>query len=209
MKLKHQDYIVGYGSLLSYDSRLNHSQINETAYPLELRGWQRAWVTRSLEEKQTYVGATRHKSATMNAALIPTQEITPELEQRESDYRFTRLSIDDFCFKAYMPDAEDILKPQLKSRNIWICETLMVNTADHNYPVNQSYVDTCLIGCLEVGGSTFAQHFIEQTLGWDNRWVNDRVQKHYPRYARISGSDQGRIDSTLNAILHHRYELTE
>ncbi|TDF35686.1 gamma-glutamylcyclotransferase [Alteromonadaceae bacterium M269] len=207
MKLIHQDYIVGYGSLLSHDSRLNHSQINEKAYPLELRGWQRSWVTRSLEEKQTYVGATRQLGAMMNGALIPTQEITLELEERESDYRFTRLTVDDFSFEAYLPEAESLLKEQLVSSNIWVCETLMVNNADDNYPVNQSYVDTCLIGCLEVGGSAFAMQFIKQTLGWDNAWVNDRIAKRYPRYARISEVDQARIDSELDSILHHRSEL--
>lgn len=207
MKLNHQDYIVGYGSLLSHDSRLNHSQINEKAYPLELKGWQRSWVTRSLEEKQTYVGARPQADAIMNGALIPTHEITPELEERESDYRFTRLSVDDFSFEAYMPEAEDVLKQQLHSRNIWICETLLVNTADDQHPVNQSYVDTCLIGCLEVGGCTFAQQFVEQTSGWHHSWNNDRTDKRYPRYARVSDTDQAQIDSELASILQHRAEL--
>ena len=143
----------------------------------------------------------------MNGALIPTHEITPELEERESDYRFTRLSVDDFSFEAYMPEVEDTLKQQLQSRNIWICETLLVNAADAQHPVNQSYVDTCLIGCLEVGGSAFAQQFVEQTSGWQHSWINDRTEKRYPRYARVSDTEQAQIDLELASILQHRAEL--
>ena len=206
MKLKHQHYIVGYGSLLSHDSRLNHSRIDETAYPLELTGWQRSWVTRSLDEKQTYVGAVRQTGAKMNGALIPTEEISPELQERESNYRFTKLSIDDFTFSPYLHEGEDVLKEQLEHKSIWVCETLKINNADENYPVNQSYVDTCLMGCLEVGGVLFAQHFIQQTTGWDNAWINDRSHKKYPRYARIDEEEQMRIDSELASILRFRKE---
>lgn len=202
--LQHQHYIVGYGSLLSHDSRLTHSAIDEIAYPLTLQGWQRAWVTRSEDEKQTYVGATKQASAQMNGALIPTHEITPELEKRESNYRFTPLSVDDFSFEDPWKGDEALLKEQLSRRSIWVCETLKIDHPEQEYPVNQSYVDTCLVGCLEIGGALFARQFIEQTSGWEKAWLNDRQQKNYPRHAKIDRQQQQAIDQSLSGILHHR-----
>jgi hypothetical protein len=204
--LRHQHYIVGYGSLLSHDSRLTHSDIDEIAYPLLLNGWQRAWVTRSEDEKQTYVGATRQLNAVMNGALIPTHEITPELQKRESNYRFTSLSVDDFSFVYPYQEDEILLKEQLETKSIWICETLKTSHPDKDYPVNQSYVDTCLVGCLEIGGELFAQQFIDQTTGWEKAWLNDREQRKYPRHAKTSTQQQQAIDRALDSILHHRLD---
>jgi hypothetical protein len=204
--LGHQHYIVGYGSLLSHDSRLRHSDINEMAYPLLLTGWQRAWVTRSEGEGQTYVGATKQINAVMNGALIPTHEITPELEKRESNYRFTPLSVEDFSLTRYSDIDESALKGQLKERSIWICETLETHPAEKDYPVYQSYVDTCLIGCMEIGGKLFVQDFIKQTVGWDNTWVNDRHNKQYPRYAKVNRQQEQSIDHSLKSILHRRLD---
>jgi hypothetical protein len=204
--LRHQHYIVGYGSLLSHDSRLTHSGIDEIAYPLELKGWQRSWVTRSEDEKQTYVGATKKPDAVMNGALIPTHEITPELEKRESDYRFTALVIEDFAFTHSSEEEEYFLKEQLKGKSIWLCETLKTDHPENSHPVNQSYVDTCLVGCLEIGGAEFAQQFIEQTEGWEFAWVDDRQKKRYPRYAKVNHEEQQAIDDILKGILHHRME---
>lgn len=50
-------FMVGYGSLLSADSRQRFSNITSNPVPLTLNGWRRAWDTRSFDEKQTYVGA--------------------------------------------------------------------------------------------------------------------------------------------------------
>jgi hypothetical protein len=202
----HQHYIVGYGSLLSHDSRLTHSDIDEQVYPLSLSGWQRAWVTRSEDERQTYVGATRHSGTSMNGALVPTHEITPELEKRESDYRFTALSLDEILFVGCSNEEERMIKQQLKNKSVWICETLKIDKADNAYPINQSYVDTCLAGCLEIGGEDFAQQFVTQTKGWDYSWVNDRQEKKYPRYARVSPDEQLAIDNVLKTVSHHRLD---
>ena len=68
---------------------------------------------------------------------------------------------------------------------------------DAQYPILQSYVDTILRGCLDIGGEDFAKEFIEGTKGWnpgelseyaltngpvkESCWINDRKE---PRYSR-------------------------
>ena len=83
--------VLGYGSLLSKDSRERYSNIFTPGIPVTASGFERAWVTRSLHEKQTYVGAVANAHSKLNAQLIPTQ-INPALQEREKDYRFVEVS---------------------------------------------------------------------------------------------------------------------
>ncbi len=83
--------VLGYGSLLSKNSRERYSNIFTQGLPVTVFGFERAWVTRSLHEKQTYVGAVVNAHSKLNAQLIPTQ-INPALQEREKDYRFVEVS---------------------------------------------------------------------------------------------------------------------
>ena len=61
-KLDESHIVLGYGSLLSRDSRERYSQINTLGIPVMVSGFERAWVTRSIQEQQTYVGAIKNSS---------------------------------------------------------------------------------------------------------------------------------------------------
>lgn len=200
----HEHVIVGYGSLLSHDSRFRHSEIDCLPVPVSVKGYKRAWVTRSTGEKQTYVGAKACSQSQLNGVLLPIEEISPDLKVREQDYRFVAVEMTQIDM--HISHHEENFAATLEGKQIWLCETLYQEHADSDHPVYQSYIDTCLIGCLETGLVSFAHEFIESTHLWEACWVNDREAPKYPRHAKISQSQQTEIDDILGqaGILHHR-----
>ena len=177
--------VLGYGSLLSKDSRERYSNIFIRGIPVTVSGFERAWVTRSVEEKQTYVGAVANATSKLNAQLVPTK-INPALQEREKDYRFVEVSPQNLNFHLHHPDNATWLEDTLSQFSFWICETLACEPASEAYPVHQTYIDTCLAGCLELGGEAAARRFIASTTGWQHHRVNDREAPRYPRAAVVN-----------------------
>lgn len=70
------------------------------------------------------------------------------------------------------------------------------------YPIVQSYVDVCILGCLE-HGREFAQEFVRSTGGWEGApWLNDRALPrrpwvHTPRYKEVDGLLEEAVPSAL------------
>ena len=186
--------VLGYGSLLSKDSRERYSNIFTPGIPVTVSGFERAWVTRSLHEKQTYVGAVANAHSKLNAQLIPTQ-INPALQEREKDYRFVEVSAKALNFHQHKGSAS--LDDVLAQFTFWICETLDCTQANDAYPVHQTYVDTCLSGCLEHGGIEEAERFIVHTSLWEHPRVNDRANPKYPRAAVVNPDHFEHIDRLL------------
>ena len=89
-----------------------------------------------------------------------------------------------------------------------MCEVLSLGYAQAQYPICQTYVDTCLVGCLEHGGEAFADDFIRKTDGWNEFWINDRTAPKYPRLAKIDADMVAKIDRLLDkhGLLSYRQE---
>jgi len=186
------DYIFGYGSLLSEYSRQTYSNIHSEVISATINGWSRAWCAVYPDEGATYAGAFRNSSSNLDGVLIRTQ-IDDTLSERERGYQFSPLNRSELIRVAgdYELRTDD---------RIWICESLQPGAATELCPLPQSYVDTCLSGCIEVHGVDGAARFIDQTYGWDCVWVNDRhVQRNliYPRHARVSVEQSELIDFIL------------
>ena len=188
--------VLGYGSLMNGDSRSRHSGIPHDGVEVEVYGFERGWITRSEPERQTYVGAYQKSNGWLNAQLVPTH-LDPALQKREQDYRFTAVTIDQLNFEL-SDDLTERLIEWLKQRDIWICESLKIEPSEPDYPVHQSYIDTCLAGCLELGGEAAARRFIASTTGWEHDRVNDRTAPRYPRAARVNPEDFVVIDQLLS-----------
>ena len=184
-------YLLAYGSLLSKFSREVHSGITGEAVPATVHGWSRAWCAADLDEAATYAGAQPNPNAILDAVLIPT-ELDPALQQRERNYRFTPVPKADLVFSSSI--SESAIQGQ-----IVICEILAPQAATKTNPLPQSYVDTCLIGCFEAGGTQAVARFIEHTTGWDSYWLNDRQRQTliYPRHARLSKQQHHMLDGIL------------
>ncbi|AXT37998.1 gamma-glutamylcyclotransferase [Alteromonas sp. BL110] len=188
--------VLGYGSLLSKDSRERYSNIFTKGIPVTVSGFERAWVTRSIHEQQTYVGAVANAHSQLNAQLIPTQ-INPALQEREKDYRFVEVSPKSLSFQLHQGEVTDALNERFSQFTFWICETLACEPASEAFPVNQTYIDTCMAGCLEHGGIKEAERFVMHTSLWEHPRVNDRTQPKYPRAAKVNNETIERIDRIL------------
>jgi len=185
------DYILGYGSLLSQYSRQTYSGLNETVIPVVASGWKRSWTVRYPDEGATYLGVRSAQGENLEAALVPAQ-VTPEIRHRERGYEIIELDPDTLQTKnpsaMTLPDAK-----------FWIVVNQAPMKAETNCPIPQTYVDTCLIGCLETGGPDMMNHFIQTTELWDGHWINDRdwARKLYPRHTPISAEQIRQIDTAL------------
>jgi len=173
------DYLIGYGSLLSQYSRRHHSNIHVPVASVSVTGWARGWYATYADEGATYAGAVMDLDAQFDAVLIPTT-INAGITDRERGYRFTQLAADSIK----LSDAGDINLSEQDA--IWICETVDAQRPTEHAPLPQSYVDTCISGCIEAHGVDRATRFIQQTFGWDCVWVNDRDRKSTPIYPRLS-----------------------
>jgi len=175
------DYLIGYGSLLSSFSRKHYSNINAPVQALLLKGWQRSWCARYADEGATYLGALPNSKSALNGVLIPTK-IDPALAHREREYRFTE--VDHGSIRMIGEDKNHLTEKD----TVYICESLKPLLSNQDNPVPQSYVDTCMIGCLEAFGESGTIDFIEHTADWDQCWVNDRTRHPGPIYQRLTPS---------------------
>ena len=187
--------MLGYGSLMNADSRQRFSAIEQPGLLATVKGFERAWVTRSEQEKLTYVGALANPDGWLNAQMIPTS-ISPALAKREQDYQFfavpgsaVTLNADDKV-NAYLQQA-------LSDMSLWICQTLEQHPASADFPIAQTYIDTCLAGCLEQGGETQARAFIDSTRLWSTHIQRDRTAPVYPRPGRVAAHYHEQIDALM------------
>ena len=84
-----------------------------------------------------------------------------------------------------------------ESLDIWVYVPQKTRAPSMEYPIVQSYVDTIMRGCMDVGGEPFVAEFLNTTAGWhpeewqdqhyadddtiDQVWVDDRSDPIYPR----------------------------
>lgn len=200
-------YVVGYGSLMSHDSRLRYSQIDAEGMPVHVSSWQRAWNMNCPDNLYTCVGALPgNAQASLNGMLVPIAEITPQLRQREQSYQF--IPLDLTAIQAHHPAQSMQLQELLTDAVVWICQVAQPGDASVEFPIFQTYVDTCISGALEHVGIDFAMDFITRTSGWQGHWLNDRHKPRYPRLAKLDVDMHNRIDALLTEadLLQYRQE---
>ena len=200
MSVRQKHYLVGYGSLLSHDSRSRYSNIFCPNMPIVAHGWQREWLARGSVDLQTTLGVSAIESAKLNGVLLPIEQISAELRNREQDYQF--VEVDPASIEA-APESDlaqaalaDILTNP-KTNKIWICANLHKKSASIHYPIYQTYLDTCLVGCFDMEIDNFAAEFIQNTHFWKHGWINDRPQACYPRAANVTTQQHEQIDLLL------------
>ena len=194
--------IAGYGSLLSQYSRKTFSKIDVSTLNVNVNGWQRGWLTRSLPEKQTYASAVKSARHFLSAKLIPLS-FDKDFEKREQDYRFTLVALNDIELTDGNTTMCHKVITLLETTPIYICESLQLHESDTSYPVNYSYVDTCLTGCYETNGKQGIDDFFKSTDGWSSaKFYNDSRAPCYPRATPIENP----IWSTKALIDKHKVD---
>lgn len=164
-------YILGYGSLISSESRAKTGETGQV-WPVKLHGFERHWSVMSPDLSMSSVAVVKADSKACNGVLIEVPEDQfPLFDEREKGYQ--RSEIKPTQLASYL----DELLPE---GTYWVYHTDDVVEPHGECPIALSYVDVILSGCLEHGDS-FATDFLALTKGWRAPLKNDRPEPVYPR----------------------------
>jgi len=194
-------YVFGYGTLINNDSRLatlqslsSSSVVSENCFLAALSGdfgFERCWCFRSVTGF-TALGLreTTEKTGVKGVVFEVTEQQLEELDEREKGYYRMTVPID-----LIMPQ-----KGQSFSGSaivfVYIPEAGRCYEPTEEYPILQTYVDTCLSGCLAWGGDDLINSFISSTTGWSQFYLNDPPMSRRPWLHRPKCWE--RIDKSLN-----------
>jgi hypothetical protein len=183
-------YIFGYGSLQNINSIRNTlnviTHIDETQFAVRVKNMRRGWYlsinkNNLITSPWTTLACVEEDGYSVNGVLI---QITPEclriLDERETEYIrkiIPHNQINSICNKELCSDSIVYyygIEPDSKQ------------TPTFRAPILQSYLDTCLIGCIEIDAKLgnmqyeYTVEFLQTTYEWNAmyHWVNDRI---FPR----------------------------
>ena len=192
-------YVIAYGSLMQAAWRERAAPRAGAAEPVILSGYQRGWYTRSKGTRlgTTYLGVLPDAASSLNAVMYQMDpgDVTAT-DRRERLY----------CRAEVLPEAIKLLGRvgMPKKAQIWIYEIPAgeATAADEEHPIDQSYVDAFLGGCLEQEEryhlGNFAAQCVRTTSGWSAHWINDRL---YPGRPVAYQPRASQIDKLLAAEL--------
>jgi len=163
------------------------------AYPVIVSGVRRGWYFQYKPEfgptlSPTYLGAVAGANAACNGIIFELPAHPHELEAlswREQGYVLAKLDPAD----VQLVDGD----VSLSDADIWFYACIERSLPNVTHPIVQSYVDDCVVGCLEIEDAfplakqtSFARQFVESTDGWQAPWLNDRPlpwrpSRHTPR----------------------------
>lgn len=176
------DLLVSYGSLISRESREKFSKIYQPVDLVKLRGWKRYWGAPYPDEGATYAAAAPNINSHLHGVLVPI-EMSDDLRHRERGYDFVEIKDPANELDLLTRNTE----VDLSDSTVWIAQAKVIATSNNKCPLPQSYVDTCLLGCLEIGTAELVDQFVRETEGWEGVWINDRNREPsiFPRAAKI------------------------
>jgi hypothetical protein len=191
------EYVFGYGSLMERKSRTGTNPEAVGAWPARVNGYRRGWFHQFAEHvgsSCTFLGAVESARAKINGVIYFVQDFE-KTKEREIDYTATAVPAD----RIEMLDGAGPWDTG-KVVYIFVSDDVAISKPTSGCPIVQSYVDTCINGCLEIeaiyrSAHGFVQEFIDTTTGWKTAyWVNDRL---YPRRPRIYVPNAFAIDEAL------------
>jgi len=173
-------YIIGYGSLITKESRFKTGQTGK-CMPVIISNYCRSWTARITNKGKYYTAVSIHHlpGSVINAVIteIKSSELS-SYDKREINYNRIRIPISNI--KKYKTGKS------ISNAVVW---TYIINPkyskpASYKYPILQSYIDIILTGCNRISNK-FMKDFINSTVGWENvkdkryTWVNDRTNPYY------------------------------
>ena len=211
-----RDFVFGYGSIINNASR--KSTLQSISSQASLRdqgiddavlatvspefGYKRCWCYRSstgftaLGLKYCAEGSDERQSLTEISGVlfpIPNSEALEAFDLRETGYR--RVSIPHHLISVVIVSGTsetDRSGEAVIDGKVWVYipECSRLAEPDENFPLLQTYIDTCIRGCLDWGGSALVSKFLKTTLGWNEFYLNDapmsrRPWLHRPEYSLI------------------------
>ncbi len=178
-------FFFGYGSLVNRNTH-DYAEIH-TARVL---GWQRVWRHTSLRAV-AFLSVTPAPGKFIDGVIATVPDGNwQELDRREHAYDRLPLT------------AEDIRHDHPGPISVYMYRTRPQCDAppDTRHPILQSYLDTVLLGYLDVFGAAGITHFIETTAGWEAPILQDRNSPIYPRAERPDARTRQRFDDVLDRL---------
>lgn len=181
-------YVFGYGSIINQHTRA-HPSVSDV--PVRVHGYARGWMHRIEQAHVTALGVWKDETSTCNGVLVEvSSELLQELDERELSVGYRREKIDWNCVTAW----SGYVLPQ--EGDVYIYVTIEPQPCTAQYPIEQTYLDMVLWGCLQYGDE-YTREFIETTDHW-MRPVNDREQPLYPRWKPEYATDA--VDAVMQTI---------
>lgn len=186
------NYIFSYGSLMDFNTRVAIAPNALVVFPAKIKGYIRGWFVRqaSSNKSYTYLGTVSTSKVkvkvdndTVNGVLYkvtPQELIATDFFEREG-YKRVLIPIS----KVSMLCGESLPT----NGNIWMyianldsMHAVYKLTPSKNYPIIKTYLETCLLGCMQIENAYprlngFLKTFIDSTLFWNNHIVDDRPVK--------------------------------
>ena len=179
-----QHYLFGYGSLICTVSRNRHTK-EAKAIPVRVSGLQRCWNYHNEIRMRNALGVFIKTDAKCNGVVFPVENFS-ELNVREHGYDLVEISSESI----------EVLDGDLPSGKFWVYIPQESIYPCSKSPIQQSYLDVVMTGCLEFGDE-FAKELIESTE-WSEHWVDDRDEPNYSRY--LENPDVEKIDRILKVL---------
>ena len=201
-------WLFGYGSIVNEESRLRTLAAHTQDQPppaawVELSaaaGFVREWNFRA-PSGFTAVGLRRapDEATEISGVLFEAGvgEALRRFDERETGYERVELdpSLVTVLNKHEAATAALGQHDGAARHRFWTYVPMETNAASEEHPICQTYVDVCLLGCLERGGSAtegrqLAVRWVLTTGGWSRYWLNDapmsrRPWLHRPRHGEI------------------------
>ena len=195
-------FMFGFGSLMNTKSRTSSDPAAIAAIPVRVSakvGYVRRWNFQHGMAQLTALGVEAvldgQTGCTINGVVTPIKgagngssaTLPQAVLEREVGYSPVPIdaSMCEFLSWAKLPQGSTIWLfvpngPSDSPPGHGLCP------ASFHHPILQSYVDICILGCLEQSRE-FAIEFIKSTRGWDGPWLNDRKVPrrpwvHQPKY---------------------------
>ena len=183
-------YFFGYGSLVN---RLTHAYGDTRA--ASVSGWRRQWRHTSLR-KLAYLSVVKVDGGEIDGLIAA----VPDGDWRALDLRegaYDRLTLPGSVVRHDHP----------KAINVQIyCTRVGIDAAPTvRHPVLQSYLDTVVLGYLDVFGTEGVARFFQSTDGWEVRVLDDRRQPIYPRAIAPSPGQRVLVDGFLDDLSVTRF----
>jgi len=127
------------------------------------------------------------------------------LDAREKGY--TRVEMNSQQLQCGGTAAEGVALPTFGSSDrIFMYVPDTPQQASKDFPICQTYVDTCLRGCFKWGGQQLMEQWVNETSGWSTYFLNDaplsrRPWLHRQQYAEIDAVLEG---SSSHTFFHER-----
>ncbi|MEL7290889.1 MAG: gamma-glutamylcyclotransferase family protein [Pseudomonadota bacterium] len=181
-------YIFGYGSLMNSASRQLTGQTSP-AIPSTAHGFKRYWGKVDSSYILSPLVVDKGQGQVNGVMLEVSQAGLAEFDRRERGYHRVEIEPQQLDTSVYLTEQD----------TVWVYIKDNPEPPCSLSPIMQTYVDTVLVGCLEIS-EQFAKQFVEHTIGWHFPLENDRHQPKYGNLAGVTPQHHATIDALLSSV---------